>query len=193
MRRKVVTISALLLLAFSDIFPKDRKDDSYIIRKAYIDTLGVFPTLEEIDWYCTYNSNGYQAAVDYLTSKTNKDPDKLKAWLLSEEYLQEEKAQLSRQELERAICYFAGEKYSNSIADIKKAKLIFLRYAKQSAINDLDTIDYMACQLMSRATRLDEANRLLNCLRTNSEKFSEEETWLIVLDELLKLEDVRNK
>lgn len=193
MRRRAMTISVLLLLAFSDIFPKDRKDDSYIIRKAYIDTLGVFPTVEEMDWYCVYNTDGYQVAVDYLSSKTDKPPEKLKAWLSSEEYQQEDRTMLSQEELDRAICYFTGETYSSAAKDIEKARRVFLHYAKLEAIYDLDVIDNMANMLMSRTTKKDEANQLLACLKKAKETKSEEDAWLEVVKELLLFDDVCGK
>lgn len=193
MRKGVITISVLLLLTLSDMFPKDKRDDSYIIRKAYIDTLGVFPTVEEMDWYCVYNTDGYQIAVEYLSNKTDKNAEEVKNWLFSEEYQQEVKSKLTSEELDRAICYFTGEKYSADLEQKKKARLAFVAYAKLEAVSDMEVIDNMANMLMSRATKKDEANQLLACLSSAKNNMPEDAAWLEVLKTLLELEDVSNK
>ena len=193
MRKRAVIVTVLLSLALSDMFPKERKDDSYIIRKAYIDILGTFPTAEEIDWYCVYNTDSYEKAVDYLANKTAKDPVDLKVWLLSDEYQKEEKIPLATEQLDGAIAYFTGNQYMNTPEAKKKNRLTFIEMAKIEATSDTDVLDNMANLLMSRTTSKDEANRLVSCLNAARKNQSEEAAWMTALEALLAIDDVKNK
>jgi len=196
MRRHACILLIFLTLTLGDIFSSGGRDESYQIRRAYIDVLGVFPTIEEIDWYCVYNTKGYELAVDWI-AKHPKYSYLSEAFsrnrLLSDEYKYASQQPLAEKKLHEAIFYFAGEQYTDDKKALAQAKLKFIACAKQCTINDLDTIDYMACQLMSRATKLDEANKLLGCLKQSMETLSEDAAWTNVLNELLKLKDVRSK
>jgi hypothetical protein len=46
---------------------------------------------------------------------------------------------------------------------------------------------------MSRSTKLEEANKMLGHLKEYSQTMSEEKAWVAMLDELLKLPDIRSK
>jgi hypothetical protein len=188
-----------LTLTLGDIFSNSGRDESYQIRRAYIDVLGVFPTAAEIDWYCVYNEFGYQLAVEWLSRSSRRlgeptlSAQELKTKLLSSEYKSITRQPLPRESLDKAIFYFIGEKSSTDKAKFREAKLKFIAYARLDAVGELDAIDCMAYQLMSRTTNLKEANSLLKCLREGLELCSEEEAWLSVLEALLLLEDVRSK
>lgn len=196
MRRHACILLIFLTLTLGDIFSSGSRDESYQIRRAYIDVLGVFPTIEEIDWYCVYNTGGYELAVDWII-KHPKYSYLSEAFsrnrLLSDEYKYASQQPLADKKLHEAIFYFAGEQYADDEKALTRAKLKFIACAKQCTINDLDTIDYMTCQLMSRSTKLDEANELLGCLKRSMATLPEDRAWLSVLEEMLKLKDVKNK
>jgi hypothetical protein len=196
MRRYACIFLIFLTLTLGDIFSNNGRDESYQIRRAYIDVLGVFPTIEEIDWYCVYNTKGYELAVDWLTKHPKylqlADPYS-RSKLLSDDYKYAPQQPLSLQKLHEAIFYFAGKQYVADKKALYDAKLKFIAYARQCAVNDLDAIDYMSSQLMSRSTKLEEANKMLGHLKEYSQTMSEEKAWVAMLDELLKLPDIRSK
>lgn len=199
MKRTTIILIVFACLVFGEIFSKEQKDDSYIIRRAYIDVLGTLPTIEEMEWYCVYNTDGYRLAVDWLLSnpvylrKSNGDSQALRELLLSQEYKTKPKVPFSRDNLLAAVFYFVREEYSTEPEKQRKAKLKFLNCARAIASDDLDIIDIFANQLMSRSTRVAEANQLLTCLKNYRALASEDEAWLAVIEELFKLEDVRSK
>jgi hypothetical protein len=196
MRRYACIFLIFLTLTLGDIFSNGGRDESYQIRRAYIDVLGVFPTIEEIDWYCVYNTKGYELAVDWITRHpkyAHLSESYSKNKLLSDDYKYAPQQPLAAQKLHEAIFYFAGQKYSQDKKALYEAKLKFIAYARQCATNELDAIDYMASELMSRTTRLDEANKMLAYLKSYSATLPEEKAWVAVLDELLKLPDICNK
>jgi hypothetical protein len=161
--------------------------------------LGVFPTVEEIDWYCVYNKLGYQLAVEWLIRSPRRlgqpvvSAQELKSKLLSAEYTNNAKQPLTLESLHKAIFYFIGENYSTDPENLREAKIKFINYAKLEANGELDVVDRMTSQLMSRTTNLKEANQILAYLRPRLEALPEDEAWLQTLDELLTFEDICNK
>jgi hypothetical protein len=199
MRKPAIILIVFACLVFGEIFSKEHKDDSYIIRRAYFDVLGTFPTIEELEWYCVYNTEGYKIAVDWLLSnpvylrKSKGDTKALRELLMSPDYKEQVKTPISREDLVRVIFYFVREEYSAEPEKQRKAKLKFLACARAIAESDLDVIDVFANLLMSRSTRVTEANQLLTCLKNFRALASEDEAWLAVIEQVLKLEDVRSK
>lgn len=199
MRKGACILLVFLTLTLGDIFSNGGRDESYSIRRAYIDVLGVFPTVEEIDWYCVYNKLGYQLAVEWLIRSPRRlgqpvvSAQELKSKLLSAEYTNNAKQPLTLESLHKAIFYFIGENYSTDPENLREAKIKFINYAKLEANGELDVVDRMTSQLMSRTTNLKEANQILAYLRPRLEALPEDEAWLQTLDELLTFEDICNK
>jgi len=167
------------------------KDDSYIIRRAYIHILGIVPTEEEIDWYCIYNKNGYELAIKWLISKNNKfEEKKLSRKLFSTN----SRILLSKDELNKIILYISGD-YDKQITEqnIRDASLKIISNSKLTALNDLDVIDNITNKLMCRSTNISEANFLLRKLNYYLINKNENEAWLEIFNEILNLEDVKNK
>jgi len=190
-----ISIIAIALVA-GRIFPSDRKDESYLIRRAYLDTLGIVPTPTEIEWYCVYNDNGYELAVKWLASKADvarEGKGELLSILVSDEYKKSKKTQLSRKKVNEIVMYLAGVSGEINTENIKKAKHRLVENALLCETGDLDVIDYMANQLMCRGTNVPEANELLKCLRLSRAAMSEQEAWLNTLEHLLLFEDVASK
>ena len=167
------------------------KDDSYIIRRAYIHILGIVPTEEEIDWYCIYNKNGYELAIKWLVSKNNEFEEKK---LPRELLLTKNKILLSKYELNKIILYISGD-YNKQITDqnIREASLKIISNSKLTALNNLDVIDNITNKLMCRSTNVNEANLLLRKLNYFLENKNENDAWLEIFNEILNLEDVKNK
>ena len=58
-------------------------DDSRLIRRLYLDTVKMPPTIEEIEWYISYNkTKGYEMAVDWVLTKYGEE--KLKSYYLKD-------------------------------------------------------------------------------------------------------------
>jgi hypothetical protein len=199
MKRRVCVLLIFLLLSLGDMFPGDYKDDAYIIRRAYIDVLGIVPTIDELDWYCVYNKNGYDIAVEWLIARPDAklkdvtDKEELRVILVSGKYKKASGSPVARKKLDEIICYLAGLKGDSSYQAVHNAKLQFIANARAAQDGDLDAIDRMALQLMSRVTSVDEANHLLRILRCGLESVSEEKAWLNTLEQLMTFEDVTHK
>ena len=199
MNKTRCVLGVTIFLSVGEIFPEHHKDDSYIIRRAYLDVLGVVPTIDEIEWYCVYNTKGYFMAVDWLlqqpayTSRPYSSTSNLEQLLKSPGYKDLRKVQLPDKTREEIIFYVAGKKYTADKLKLREAKLEIIAGAKMCATGDLDVLDYMANQLMSRTTNLAEANELLGKLKANMLIYNEQDAWLETLNHLLDMEDVRCK
>lgn len=66
-------IFLVMFLSFSSMNGMSENDESRLIRKLYLDTIGLLPTIEEMEWYMVYNNNGYDLAVLYVFNKIEKD------------------------------------------------------------------------------------------------------------------------
>ena len=64
MRKLIFLALAFLFVLTGKITAKE--DSSFLIRRVYLDVIGVLPTTEEIDSYCVYNTNSYSMAVDFV-------------------------------------------------------------------------------------------------------------------------------
>jgi hypothetical protein len=194
MKRGAWILLISLTLSLSEVLPVERKDEAYLIRRAYLDILGVVPTISELEWYCEHNNDGYNKAVDYLLVSSamrlagDTEVAKKRALLMSNDYKQAAKVPLPEGKLDEIIKYLV-----NCYGDTTKAKELFIAYSRVYEDGDLEAIDRMALQLMGRVTSVDEANGLLRVLRCGVETLGEGEGWRNVLEQLLKFDDVRYK
>jgi len=199
MKRGFSATALILALVAGGLLFASQPDESRIIRRAYLDVLGVVPTASELDWYCVYNkNNSYRLAVDWLTSRpgagyNGTHGEELKKFLLSKEYTARKSAPISKDKLNTILLYVAGVEGKPYPVNILNAKLKLVSDALLEETGDTDVIDYMAIRLMSRTTHLGEINSLLDCLRTARKTMLEEGAWLKTLDLLLSLEDVGSK
>jgi hypothetical protein len=203
MKKDLCIFVIFAFICFSDLFPEQHDDDSYIIRRAYLDVLGVVPMPQEIDWYCVYNDNGYNMAIEWILARPREQwtpgwdhmsVDDVRKTLLSTTYKTFKKTPLSRVQLNKQICYLAGEEYSEDYSSVLKSRAKLIKYARENADNDVDAIDNLAYQLMSRITKADEANYLKGKLKEYKVSLKTETlAWECVLDELLGFEDVRSR
>lgn len=203
MRKDLCIFAIFTLICFSDLFPGQHEDDSYIIRRIYLDVLGVVPLPHEIDWYCIYNDNGYAMAVEWVLSRPREkwahgwdgmDVEDVRKTISSQKYKTFKKMPLSREQLHKQVCYIAGEEYTENYACVLQARSKLIKYALESTDNDVEAIDHLAYQLMSRVTTMDEANYLNGRLKQYKlVNKSEQASWENLLDELLGFEDVKNR
>ncbi len=170
-------------------------DTSFFIKRAYLDTIGIIPSTEEIEWYCVYNSgDSYKLAVETLVKHPkfswNMSIAQAKEILLSEHYKHSAKRTLTKEQVTKNLFYVVGisldTKINNDSIQLSKNKLI--QNALKYADSDIpEAIDYMANCLMCRNTNVKEINELLKIYRSIK---TEKEALLTVLDAILELEDV---
>ena len=185
----------LLVLGFLNQGVTAKSDDSFIIRRAYIDVIGVVPTIEEIEWYCVYNTNGYEKAIDYLVNHKNyiweAPKETSKSLLLSDKYRTTPKSKIEKTQVYKNLCFTTGVGFEISPEKVSAARLKLVQSAMVCGDGETEIIDFMCLTLMSRTSNLEENSKLSKIIK-NSKK-NEEDTWLDVLDEILEFEDVNSK
>lgn len=193
MKKALVLVLVAALFIVSNVHAKD---DSLLIRRAYIDTIGVIPTIEEIEWYCVYNTNkSYEVAVDYLINnkncKINMPPRLLQILLYSSQYKDQPKVLLSTHQIVKNLFYVTGmgDITDYSTDNFNKASFRLIDNALKYSGDDIsEAIDYMANCLMSRSTNINEINILLKIYK--SSVLDEREALQEVLNTLMTFEDV---
>jgi len=198
MRIKLFSLLTLQLLFGSLCSAVENKyHEEVFIRRAYLDVLGVVPTIEEIEWYTVYNKNGYCLAVDFILSNPKKcwniDNTLGRVLLMSETYKTLPNRTLTRQELDKCVVYVVGNLNNDKIKDIKESYDKLLQLSQLVSDDPLDRIDYICNCLMSRSTTTQEANKLMSFYRKSNALFGEEQTWYLVLEEILHMPSVCNK
>ena len=127
---KGILISFLVLLLSvtlwgSEIYElKDHLKEPQLIRRVFLDILGVPPTVEELEWFLVYNKNSYQTAVEEVLNRPQTPLNHLvpaikkliKGVLLSDQYKLKERQFLSPSERNFILYY-----QSNVYGDIDKA------------------------------------------------------------------------
>jgi len=203
MRRYFCILAVLTLIFLSRLYPGQHEDYSYSIRRVYLDVLGIVPVPHEIDWYCIYNDNGYSLAVEWVLARPRElwvpgwehmSVDDMRKSLFSDVYRRFKKMPLSRVQLNRQICYLAGETYTGDYSQVIQSRKKLIQYALESTDNDVDAFDNLAYQLMSRVTTMLEANYLKERLKEyRASSKDEQANWQHILDEMLGFEDIKSR
>ncbi len=171
------------------------EDESFLIKRAYLDTIEKIPTQSEIEWYLVYNKNGYELAVDWLIMnknyKWNIPKEYAKILLLSKDYLHLPKMLLNQLQIRKNLLYVVGMNQEPTIENVEVAKLSLVKMAIESGGSETEIMDYMANSLMCRSTNLEENNALSKIIRESSK--NENDTWSEVLNAILEFEDVKTK
>lgn len=172
-----------------------KDNDALLIRRAYLDTIGIVPTSQEIEWYCVYNNNGYEVALDWLIKHHEYGRHShviyTKEYLMSKEYKNAPKAKIGKKQVYKNLLYVTGTNEELSLDSISKALSRLIQYAIASSNGDTEVIDYMCEALMSRSSNLEEINKLTKIIKDS--KKNEFDTWIDVLNEILTFEDVNSK
>jgi len=171
------------------------EDESFFIKRAYLDTIEKIPTIEEIEWYLVYNTEGYKLAVDWLVQnkdyKWNIPKEYAKILLLSKDYHNLPKMLLDKLQVRKNLLYVVGMDQEPTIENVEIAKLSLIKMAIECGGTETEIMDYMANSLMCRSTNLEE-NNILSKIIKESRK-NENDTWLDVLNAILEFEDVKTK
>jgi hypothetical protein len=171
------------------------EDESFYIKRAYLDTIEKIPTIEEIEWYLVYNTEGYKLAVDWLVQnkdyKWNIPKEYAKILLLSKDYHNLPKMLLDKLQVRKNLLYVVGMDQEPTIENVEIAKLSLIKMAIECGGTETEIMDYMANSLMCRSTNLEE-NNILSKIIKESRK-NENDTWLDVLNAILEFEDVKTK
>jgi hypothetical protein len=189
----------LCFLALSNVNVKCSDNVSPLIRRAYYDVLGVFPCYTETEWFCVYNyGKSYEVAVDWLinhpSNKWNIPKEYMKILLLSNEYKNQKKVTIPEEDVYKNLFHIIGNKsLPVTKENILLASVKLIKYALKSTDNPLDAIDYITNNLMSRSTNLQEANKLMAFYKKIEGTKPDIEVWLLVFNEILKLDDIRLK
>ena len=191
--RRLLTLCILCAFLVGGALAKE--DESYLIRRAYIDVLGVVPTAEEIDWFCVYNNNSYRLAVEWILQHPSYKWDEIKGdariYLHSDLYKTFKKMPLSKKQINHIILYVAGDTREATEENVQKSIKKIINNAINSSLDDLEAVDYICYRLMSRVTHLEEANYFVKKLKEFKKTATEEQSWLMLFNEILLLEDVR--
>lgn len=196
MRALFVIVAWLVLMSTSVLGePKTIRTET-LIRRAYIDISGHVPTVEEIDWYCVYHqNNSYELAVDTLLSREwilwKQPKHQIKRMLMSPGYRDQ---QFVPVDMRPQIIYIVGMgDVEPTPANVKLAKRKLIEFALMSSNNSDEVIDYMCNALMSRPSNLQEANMLSFKFSQASQILGDDVAWMEVLEDILQLDDVKNK
>lgn len=196
MRAFFVIVAWLTLLSASALGESKTIRTETLIRRAYIDISGHVPTVEEIDWYCVYNqSNSYELAVDTLLSREwilwKQPKHQIKRMLMSPGYRAQEPVPV---DMRPQIIYIVGMgDVETTPKNVKIAKIKLIEFAIMSSNNSDEVIDYMCNALMSRPSNLQEANMLSSKFTQTSSKVGDDAAWMMVLEDILQLDDVKTK
>ena len=196
MRKLSFLVMSLVIIFTSGVLAND--NTSTLIRKAYIDVIGVPPTIEEIDWYLVYNKDrSYELAVDYVINnpkcKWNISRELAKLLLLSKDYKDQPKASLLPEQIIKNLFYVTGMDVNLSYTEENKKIACYklIQHAILCSDGETETIDYLANSLMSRGTNLEEINYLTKLFKSSSK--NEDEAWLDVLQAMMKFPEVNTK
>jgi hypothetical protein len=196
MRAFFMIVAWLVLMSSTGLGePKTIRTET-LIRRAYLDISGHVPTMEEIDWYCVYNQrNSYELAVDALLSRDHilwKQPKPwIKRMLMSDAYRDQEPVLV---DMKPQILYVVGmQSLEQTPENVKRAKMKLIEYAVMSSNNSDEVIDYLCNALMSRPSNLKEANMLSFKFSQASRVFDDVVAWMVVLEDILQLDDVKHK
>lgn len=193
--RAFLFLSLVLQMMFGGIMlaANPQAKEIRLIRKAYLDVTGMLPTTEEMDWFVVYNTNGYQKAVEHLTSRypTGLTPE----YLLSSVYTTVPPAVIPVVQLRRSVLYLVGmlNKDINIDQEFTRGKQRLIDHALACTTSMDDAIDYMCNMLMSRVSSAQENNMLVRKFHDVEALSNEQRAWMVVVDEIMKLPDVALK
>ena len=196
MRAFFVIVAWLVLMSSTGLGEPRKIKTETLIRRAYLDISGHVPTMEEIDWYCVYNQiNSYELAVDTLLSREwilwKQPKHQIKRMLMSPGYRDQDPVPV---DMHPQIIYIVGMGNAEAThANVKAAKKKLIEFAIMSSNNSDEIIDYMCNALMSRSSNLKEANMLSSKFTQTSRIVGDDAAWMIILEDILLLDDVRTK
>jgi len=192
MKKVFVIIAVLFFLSQIPIScnePTPSLKEGQLIRRAYLDVWGVPPTIQELNWYITYNRNSYETAILDLISKeysSARIKELAKNFLLSNEYKTQLQKSLTPEEMAVIIRYQGGD-LTSSLLDADKRLVTNSILNKE---NGCDPIDYLAELLMARSTSAVEETFLSKIIKKYP---SDEEGYFAALQVMKTFKDFTHK
>jgi len=168
--------------------PTEPLKEGQLIRRVYLDLLGIPPTSSELNWYLTYNRNGYEVAVKTIRSKylplflSDEDVERF----LSNSYKQSPQVLMPQNILDGIIRYQSGS-FKNSPEEADKK---FVTISLKAIEDDINPLDFMAENLMGRITTAQEENELQKIIKKYP---SEYEGYLEALKKIKTYKDFTHK
>ena len=190
MRKLVLIFLINCLLLINNLY--SNFNESFLIKRAFLDTIKIPPTPEEIEWFCVYENDSYESAVNWLInhkdfnwplSKTDS-----KIILNSIEYKTFYRIPMSKIEIEKIILYLNGfgKDTEPNPNNIKLAYDKMIESALKCSFNEDETIDYIANLLMCRSTTAKELNSL-------KELYKKTNSWKEIIDHILQIDDAKTR
>lgn len=164
--------------------------ETFLIRRMFLDIINRPPTPQEIDWFCEYNKNPYDRAVQFITEEC-KEHRAVKVdavYLLSEEYKNKPTTPLTKQEKIEILFYLNGfDKNTQQTPEtVYKCYDKMIESALDGVFNITDAFDYIANLLLCRTTSVQEINDIIEIYnKTNIHP------WYDVIDYILNLDDFK--
>lgn len=176
-----ICILASLLLGVSASEPSIK--EGQLIRRVYLDFLGIPPTPKELNWYLIYNKpDPFKRVVNDIVHGN----ECLKNFLLSSEYKNRVQMPLSPLTLDLIVKYQSGM-IKNSLGEADKRLVVI---SLKEAEDDLNPLDFMSECLMGRATTAQEETELQKIIKKYP---TEEEGYLEALKKIKTFPDFLNK
>ena len=181
---RFVLVAVILLLPTLSIAHSPK--EGQLIRRIFLIELGIPPTVEELDWYLTYNEEPYIQAVAWVLDQNCglKNKENLKLKYLSSEFKTNYTEKLSIEYRNYILKYQAGCLLTDT--EYAKKKLIEIAKIIQND-NVTDVIDYMSEALTGRLTNLEEINTYLKIYKKYPA--SEDTGYLEILNLILESKD----
>lgn len=188
MRTFLFLVVALCLMDGEMCQGSNKYSEVKLIRRAYLDVIGVVPTVDEIEWYTVYNNNGYDLAVNYLTAnkhyKWTVSRAVAREILISSDYASIPATKLTEAQITSIVCYVIGKKVGEITLIDAKRQLI--ENARLCSINDSEMIDYICNALMSRDSNLEEINMLTKYLNAHE---NDKDVWINIINQIIQFDD----
>lgn len=160
-----------------------------LIRRAYIDVVGVLPTVAEMEWFTVYTKGGYEMAVNFLIQKKSlKEQEQLKCRLLSNDYKKDNTRLLSIEEIMSIFLYLSGKKLGD--ISFSQAKQHLADNAVLCSSSTTEAIEYLCNALLCRDCNLQEANIIEKYIRDSNDS---KDMWLSVIDIITNFDAFKHK
>lgn len=179
-----LAVALLVMLMSQETGLCGNNSDLFFVRRAFICELGVPPSLSEIEWIMTYQTNTLISGIQYvLDRKYGKEESSYKKFLFNfyaNSFNKNIGLTLTSHQQELILKYQTGNLNSNT----ELAKNTLVDCAIACVENSEDPIDYLFISLCGRYTNTKEYD-IYNKIFKNGQKNSESQNLLLVLNAIL--------
>lgn len=178
-----LAVSLLLLWASHSTGVCGNNSDLFFIRRAFICELGIPPSVAEIEWFMTYQTNTLVSGINHvLNLKYGKEPSIHKTFLFNfykDQINKNLTLSLTQQQQELILKYQIG----NLNSSVENAKKLLVQCALASVENSEDPIDYLFVSLCGRYSSTQEYDIYNKLFKTG--KGSDLDNLICVLDAIM--------